>query len=85
MKNKNYLTVKELADILGTTRVTIFRKIKKGEIPAEKIGRNFIIYKKDMPEILGESISEKTKREIEKGVKKVVREYKETLKLLGKE
>lgn len=85
MKNKKYLTVKELADILGTTRVTVFRKIKKGEIPAEKIGRNFIIFKKDIPEILGESLSEKTKKEIDKGVKKIIKEYGETLRLLGKE
>lgn len=82
---KNYLTVKELSDILGEDRVTVFRKIKKGQIPAEKIGRNFVIFKKDIPEILGESLSKKTKKEIEKGVEKVVKEYGETLKLLGKE
>jgi len=85
MDKKDYLTVKELADILGVTRVTVFRKIKGGKIPAVKIGRNFIIYKKNMPEILGEELSDKIKAEIDNGIKKVVQEYSETLKLLGKE
>ena len=38
-KNKKYYTVKELADILGISRVAVFNKIKKGEIKAEKAGR----------------------------------------------
>ena len=44
MKNstKKYLTVKELADLLGISRVAVFKKIKNGQICAEKIGRNYI-------------------------------------------
>ncbi|MEK7202787.1 MAG: helix-turn-helix domain-containing protein [Patescibacteria group bacterium] len=85
MDKSEYLTVRELADILGISRVTVFRKIKEGKIPAVKIGRNFIIYKKDIPEILGDELSDKIKAEIDIGIKKVVREYSETLKLLGRE
>lgn len=85
MDKKEYLTVKELADNLNVSRVTVFRKIKGGKIPATRIGRNFIIYKKNIPEILGEELSDKTKAEIDRGIKKVIKEYGETLKLLGRE
>lgn len=84
-KKKKYFTVKELADMLGVSRIAVFNRIKKGQIPAEKIGRNFVIFKKKIPEILGKELSDKTKKEIDRGVKKVIKDYSETLKLLGKE
>lgn len=84
-KNKDFLTVKELADILKISRIAVFNKIKKGQIPAQRVGRNFIIPKSVIPEISGEKLNEEIKKEIEKGVKKLVAEYGETLKLLGKE
>ncbi|TAN33424.1 DNA-binding protein [Patescibacteria group bacterium] len=80
-----YLTTKQLAEILGVSRVTIFNRIKKGEIKAEKIGKTYIIKKNDLPEINGGQLSAGQKKEIDKGVKKVVREYGETLKMLGQE
>lgn len=83
MQNKNFLTTTELAKLLGISRVAVFKKIKKGEIKAEKIGRNFVIHKKELGNILGKSLTRKEKLEIEKGVKKVVKEYGETLRLLG--
>jgi len=83
MTNKEFLTTTELAKLLGISRVAVFKKIKKGEIKAEKIGRNFVIRKKDLEIILGNVLSKKDKTEIEKAVKKVVKEYGETLKLLG--
>lgn len=83
MSNKEFLTTAELAKLLGISRVAVFKKIKKGEIKAEKIGRNFVIRKKDLGIILGSVLSKKDKTEIEKAVKKVVKEYGETLRLLG--
>ncbi|MDD5291227.1 MAG: helix-turn-helix domain-containing protein [Patescibacteria group bacterium] len=85
MNNKEFLTVKELADILGISRIAVFNKIKKGQIKAEKMGRNFIIFKKDIPEILSDDLTDKIKKEIGKGVAKVIREYGDTLKMLGNE
>ena len=46
MKNKEYLTIKELADLLGITRIAVYKKVKKGQIKAVRIGRNFAIPKK---------------------------------------
>ncbi|MBU1255895.1 helix-turn-helix domain-containing protein [Patescibacteria group bacterium] len=83
MKNKKFLTTTELAKLLGISRIAVFKKIKKGEIKAEKIGRNFVIHKKDLGIILGKVLSKKDKLEIEKAVKKVIKEYGETLRLLG--
>jgi excisionase family DNA binding protein len=83
--DKNLFTTGEVAKILGISRVAVFKKIKSGEIKAKKVGRNFIIEKKNLPQILGKILTERRKQEIEKAVKKTIKEYGETLKLLGKE
>ena len=83
--NKNYLTVKELADILNISRVAVFNKIKKGQIKAEKAGRNYIIYKKDLEGVINDDLTDKLKKEISNGVAKVIKEYGKALKMLGDE
>lgn len=81
---KNYYTVKELAEILKVSRVTVFNKIKNGRLKAEKIGKTYIIPKEQMEDIYN-SLPDQLKKEIDKGVAKVVKEYGDTLKMLGKE
>lgn len=71
--------------MLGISRIAVFKKVKKGEIPAQKVGRNFVIARRDLPAILGSVLKESSRREIEKAVHKTVREYGETLRLLGRE
>lgn len=84
MVNKeNLISTTQLAKILGISRVAVFKKIKSGEIKAQKIGRNFVINKGDLGIILGKKLGLKDKREIEKAVKKTVEEYGETLRMLG--
>jgi len=83
MKNKQFLSTSEVARILGISRVAVFKKIKRGEITAQKAGRNFVIEKKELGGILGNSLTKKQKKLIDQAVKKVVKEYGETLKLLG--
>ncbi len=85
LNDKQYLSVKELADILHVSRITVFNRIKNGQIKAEKVGRNYIISKDNLKDIIQGELSDKLKKEIERGVKKVVDEYGDTLKLLGKE
>jgi len=86
---KSYISVAELAKILGISRVAVFKRIKKGQIPAEKIGRAYIIDAAEVAKIAGKngqiSLTEEKKAVIKKAVEKVVEEYGETLKLLGKE
>jgi len=82
---KEYLTIAELAKILGISRIAVFKKVKKGQIKAEKIGRNYAIPKTAVADILGKELGKSDKEEIDKAVHKTVKEYGETLKLLGKE
>lgn len=82
---KEYLTIAELAKILGISRIAVFKKVKKGQIRAEKIGRNYAVPASSVEEILGKELGKSEKEEIDKAVHKTVKEYGETLKLLGKE
>jgi len=83
--NKNYVTIKELANLMGISRIAVFNQIKLGKIKAEKIGRNYIIYRKDLPEIFNLPLSPGNKEDIERGVKKVLKDYSDTIKMLGQE
>jgi len=85
MKNKDLLTIAELAKILGISRVSVFKRIKSGKLKAKKIGRSFYIARKDLPEVLGTVIGEKEKHAIGDAVSKAVKQYGETFRLLGKE
>jgi excisionase family DNA binding protein len=82
---KEYITIAELAKMLGISRIAVFNKVKKGQIKAEKIGRNYAILKSYVEEILGKELGKSDKDEIDKAVHKTVKEYGETLRLLGKE
>jgi len=83
MENKDFFSTAELAKVLGISRVAVFNRIKKGEIKATKIGRSFVIAKKDLENILSTGISDNDKEKINRAVKKTVKEYGETLKMLG--
>lgn len=83
MKKKDFFSTTELAKILGISRIAVFKRIKKGEIKAAKVGRSFVIAKKDLSDILPVGMSESDKSRINQAVKKTVKEYGETLKMLG--
>ena len=85
MENRELITTAELAKILGISRIAVFKRIKRGQIKAIRVGKNFVIPKNSLPEVLGKILSEKNKREIETAVKKTVKEYGQTLRLLGNE
>ena len=51
MELKEFYTTKELAELLGVSRIAVFNRIKKGDIKAQKMGRNFVIFKKDIGDI----------------------------------
>lgn len=82
---KNYFSVSELAEILGISRVAVFKKIKKGEIKAKRFGRLWLIKDKELKNILGKVLTSTQKKFLEKAVRKTVSEYGETLRLLGNE
>jgi len=84
-KKSGYITIPELARILGLSRIAIFKRVKKGAIKAVKIGRNYAIPRAYIDSILGHTLGNNDKKEIDMAVKKTVKEYGRTLKLLGKE
>jgi excisionase family DNA binding protein len=85
MENRELITTTELAKILGISRIAVFKRIKRGQIKAIRVGKNFVIPKNSLLEVLGKILSEKNKQEIEAAVKKTVKEYGQTLRLLGNE
>jgi excisionase family DNA binding protein len=85
MTNEKYITIPELAKLLGVSRIAIYNRVKKGQIPATKIGRTYVITDKTIANILGKKVTEKRKKRIDVAVHKIVREYGEVLKQLGKE
>ena len=85
MEKNKYITIPQLAKILGISRIAVYKKVKKGQIKAVKIGRSYAIPQKYITNILGKELNEKDKKEIDAAVKKTVKEYGELLKLLGKE
>ncbi len=82
---KEFYSTVEIAQILGVSRQAIFKRIKIGDIKATKVGRNFIISRAELPEILDHELSNKSKDEINAVVKRLLDEYGETLRLLGQE
>ncbi len=46
--SEKYMSIPELAQEMGVSRITVFNKVKRGEIKAQKIGRNYVIHRKDL-------------------------------------
>lgn len=85
MTQKAFYTPTEIAELMHISRVAVFKKIKNGRIKTERVGNRYIISASEIAELLPHEITTRMKQDIDAGVKKVVREYGETLKKLGKE
>lgn len=85
MKNKEFMSIAQVAKLLGISRIAVYNKVKKGQIEAIRIGKAYAIPASNIGDILGSTLSEKEKAQIEKAVDKTVKEYGETLRLLGRE
>ena len=48
IKEKDFYTITELAKILGISRVSVFKRVRRDSIKGQKMGCNFIIFKKDV-------------------------------------
>ena len=83
MKNNELLSTAQVAEKLAVSRVTVFNKIKKGEIKAQKAGRSFVIRRGDLPLSSDRPLTAKQEKEIDKAVKMVITDFGTTLKLLS--
>lgn len=52
MKQKEYLKVKDIADLLGLSILTIYDYIKRGEVQAIRLGRNYRVERKEFEKFL---------------------------------
>lgn len=82
---KKYFSTIEVGKILGISREAVLKRVKTGTLKAERFGRNFMIPKSEMEALVDGVLDEVRKKEIQEAVKRVVKEYGQTLKLLGKE
>ena len=85
MKNKKYITIPELAKLLGVSRIAVYNRVKKGQIPAEKVGKTYIITDDTIRDILGKDVTVNDKKIIDAAVQKTIEEDGEVLQMLGKE
>ena len=82
---KKYLTIPELAKLMGLSRGAVFKRVRQGKIKALKIGRNYAIPQEAIGKILGTKLTSARKKQVTNAIKKTLKEYGETLKLLGNE
>lgn len=85
MDKKQYYSIAEVGKILGVSRITIYKRVKKGEINAVRIGRSYAIPSKSLDHILGRELKISEKEGIDKAVQRVVEEYGDVLRKLGRE
>lgn len=81
---KKYVSTAEAAKILGISTVAVFKKIKSGVLPAQKVGRNYVIDAEDLG-LKNGRLNKKTANQISEAVKRVISEYGDALKKLGSE
>jgi excisionase family DNA binding protein len=81
----DFFSTAEVAKALKVSRIAIHKKIMNGRIKASKVGRNYVIPKEEVLKLLGKSIGEENKSDIDKAVRRAVKEYGDVFKKLGKE
>jgi excisionase family DNA binding protein len=82
MQHKEFYTTSEIGKIMGLSRSQIFRKIKKREIPAKKVGRFNLVPRSYVDALLGK-LEQDDQRQIQSAINKTIREYGEVIKMLG--
>ncbi|MBN1363190.1 MAG: helix-turn-helix domain-containing protein [Syntrophaceae bacterium] len=89
MASKEYLSTAQAAKALRISRIAVYKKIKRGEIEAVRIGRNFAIpveyVKSRIKSVKGKMLTEEEKKKIEAAVDQAIKDYGEVLRKLGNE
>lgn len=89
MEKNEYFSIAQVAKILKISRVAVYKKVKKGEIPATRIGKIYAIPREGILQkinrIKGHPLKPEEKDKIQKAVSKTINEYGEVLRRLGAE
>lgn len=85
--DSHWVSTIEAAKVLGVSRVTVFNRIKKGLIKAEKVGGVYLIAASELRRIMGEPrlLDDLERERIDAMVKRAVEQYGIALQMLGKE
>ncbi len=75
-------SVAEVARMMGISRTHLLRKINKGEIHAEKVGRSYIVPASSLTGIF-RPLSPRERQRVEMAVEKTCREYGDVIRKLG--
>jgi len=79
------VTIPQLAEMLGISRIAVYKKVKAGRIPATKVGRFYVISDRTVNEVLQKTLRQCDRQRVDRAVKKVVRDYGDVLKRLARE
>jgi excisionase family DNA binding protein len=74
-----------LAEILGVSRIAVYRQVKAGKIRATKVGRIHVISDRTVQQVLRKRVKPPDKKRVDRAVRKAVRDYGEVLKRLARE
>jgi predicted DNA-binding transcriptional regulator AlpA len=80
-----YISIPKAAEILGMSRIALYKQVKRGDVKSIKIGKTHGIKRSVLSEIGGGRVTPARKKQINRGVKKVIKEYGDLLTRLGKE
>ena len=70
---------------MGVSRITIYNRVKKGQIPAEMVGKTFRITDNTVNNILNSKMTKSHKDLIDRAIRKTIEDYGEVLKKLSRE
>ncbi|MBF0581537.1 MULTISPECIES: helix-turn-helix domain-containing protein [Corynebacterium] len=59
-ENGIYLTVAEVAELMRVSKMTVYRLVHSGELPAVQVGRSFRVHEKAVEDYLGSSVYKST-------------------------
>jgi excisionase family DNA binding protein len=89
MEKIEYFSIAQVAKILKISRVAVYQKVKKGQLPAIRIGKIYAIPKESIilkiRRIKGHSLKPEEKDKIKMAVDRTMKEYGEVIKMLGAE
>lgn len=80
-----YYTIPQVAEILRISRIAVYKKVKSGKLKAKRVGRNYAIPESALPAAPRKELRPKDKARLDAGIKRVMGEYGETIRLLGRE
>ncbi len=83
-EDKNLISVKEAAELLGYSRVHVVRLINSKKIKAKQIGRSYVVDKNSLGGIF-KRITPAEEKAVDKAMDKVLKEFEPALRKLGKE